>query len=658
MSLNVADVSPPPEQTATAERDSGPHHATSPWVRRVGAHLGVIALFTLPAVVLWWNAWSGGAASTVRCSCLDPGQSVWFIAWPAYALAHGLNPLFSTWLWQPHGVNLLLNASSPLTGIVLSPFTWAFGPIASTTLGLTLAPGLSAWGCWVACRRFVSWQPACWIAGFLFGYSSFIVDSVAQGHLSAGLLVVPPLVVVVLHETLVRQQRSSTWCGVTLGLLLLAQFLIAPDNLAIMVLIGAIGVAIAAIVNPHRLGSQLRFALRAFGIAALTSVVLLAAPIWYLLDGPQRVRGSYWSGAQIYFNARGYGLWNSGDVRSVLWPGGLQGPQPQYVGFVVLVIAFACLVVARRRAAWVMAAVAIVCTALSWGLFLWLSPTYVVSGKWLPWYWLANWPVLVNISTSHFAAFADLALALVVAMGLNGLRTWRLWARLPRIALPIVLVGIAAALFLPTWSLFQAPFSVQPVGLPPWFATAALHVPEGSVVVTYPFPASASLTSEPMVWQSADDMRFRLAGGYVKVPGPGQGVIGTGRPGSAVRTLVDLTSPPGGAPPTTFTPRQLESVRSAVRSWRTSYIVVTNSGFAPVEAAALFTAATGIVPQLSHRSWVWDLRTTPLPARFDASSAASAFATCPMPKSGIGAVPSGRPLPQGLNTCVAAAASR
>ena len=82
-------------------------------MRPVAVQLGVIAAFTVPAVVLWWHAWSGGLSTTVRCNCLDPGQEVWFIAWPAYALSHGLNVFSTTWLWPEKTMRWLVTDSHP-----------------------------------------------------------------------------------------------------------------------------------------------------------------------------------------------------------------------------------------------------------------------------------------------------------------------------------------------------------------------------------------------------------------------------------------------------------------------------------------------------------------------------------------------------------------
>lgn len=628
------------------------------WLVRTATQLGVIGVFTVPAVVLWWRAWSGGASSTVRCSCLDPGQQVWFVAWPAYALRHGLNPLATTWLWPPHGVDLLANASATLVGVVLAPVTWAFGPFASTTVALTLAPGLSAWGCWLACRRFVAWPPAWWIAGALFGYSPFVVQSVAQGHLSGGLLVIPPLVVVMLHEILVRRQRPAAWCGVALGVLMGLQFFISQEVLTITVLTGGVAVVVAALAAPRRAAAAFPYATRAFAVAAVVTGVVLGAPVWYSVAGPEAIKGAVWSGEQIFATSTVYQLWDPGSYRSALasFPiGAVVGPPLEFVGIGVLVAGVLSLVVARRqRVVWVVTVVALVMTVCSWGGGMFLSPHLVVGGAWLPWPRVWHRPVFDDILPIHFAAVVDLALAVLVAIGLGAARSWAVWRRVPAVGRALVLGGVALAMLVPMWWTYGAPLVVEKVAVPPWYATAARTVPVGSVVVSYPFPASASVTSQPMVWQAADGLRFRLAGGYVKVPGPRQGVIGLGPPGSATRTLDTLTMESAAAARSfALTAGQVGNLRSALKDWGTSYIVVTDTGSAPVEAAAVFTAATATVPRISHRAWVWSLAHPSALRPVDAARAASAFRSCVALAPSLRAVVPGQPLPQSVNDCVA-----
>ena len=170
------------EPTATAETAAPtatepprePNAATKA-VKAIGFHAGAIVLFAIPAVVLWWHVWTTHPSATLTCPCGDPAQQVWFTAWPAYALAHGHNLVFSQWVNTPHGANLLSNTSGTLVATLLAPITWAWGPITATNVALTLAPALSAWGCFVALRPLLKWKAAALPAALVFGYSAAIV---------------------------------------------------------------------------------------------------------------------------------------------------------------------------------------------------------------------------------------------------------------------------------------------------------------------------------------------------------------------------------------------------------------------------------------------------------------------------------------------------
>lgn len=396
------------------------------------------------------------------------------------------------------------------------------------------------------------------------------------------------------------------------------------------------------------------FAVRAFGIGILVSLGLLAVPAWYMLAGPEHIEGSVWSSLHDIFVAQAWELWSAGPVRTTLFPGALQGPQLQYLGYGVIAVGVASVAVAwRRRATWVMAIVAIGTAVLSWGGLLFLSPDHLVVSRWLPWAWFTNHAIADDINAVHFSAFTDLAVAVVVAIGLDALHASRPWHRLPSVGRGTAAAGVALLMLVPIWALYQIPLSVQPVKVPEWYSTAALRVPQGSVVASYPFPASASVTSQPMVWQSVDGMRFRLAGGYVKVPAVGRGAVGVGPRGSATWTLDELTLATGStARSLPLTSSQLGQLRSAIRHWGTSYIVVTDTGSVPTEAAAVFTAATGRLPQVSHQAWVWDLRSETLGGGYDATAQADAFVSCRAVTPDLDAAPHNRPLPQTFNRCV------
>jgi hypothetical protein len=662
------------------EAASVPDRRTLPTVvRAVARQVGLILAFSVPAIVLWWRVWSGHPGSTVSCPCWDSGQEIWFISWPAYALSHGLSVFFTSWLWTPSGVNLLNNTSAPLTGSLLSPVTWLFGPIISNNVALTLAPGLTAWSCWLACRRFVGWTPAAIFGGLLFGYAPFVVSSVALGHLSIALLVVPPLTVLVLHEILVRQQIRAWAAGLMLGGLVCIQFMISVEVLALMGLAAAIGVAVAMVLSPHRVAAAWPYALRAVAVAAGVAVIVLVWPAWFLLDGPRHIVGAPFQGIRSGGDGHLFNLWNAGNsAAAVPIPGSstpiVIGPPGDFVGFGVLVLAALALVVAcRRRVAWIFAAVALACIVLSWGSTLSLSATHAITATWLPFRILANLPIFRDILPVRFAIFTDLALAILIAVGIDSARQWPGWHRLDAavtgararrrhsaleatpaahrtgLAFAVAVVGAAALAFIPQWATYQVPIATQPVALPPWFATTGTTLPAGSTVLTYPFPMSATVVSQPMVWQAVDGMRFRLAGGYAKVPGATGHPLTIGPPRSAVRLLSNLTSGRTGPP----SAAQLQSLRSALTRWGVSWIVVTLDGPLPVQAAAVFTAVTMTAPHLSHDAWVWKL-TPPLPtASFSAQAASRALEAC-RAQMGVGAPDRTGSLPEAANDCVMA----
>jgi hypothetical protein len=662
-----AAVAPPSEQGdvgsghGTAQGPvSRPRHSRSvprrPWPTRLARSLVVIVVYTVPSVVLWWHAWTIGAASSIRCDCLDPAQQVWFVAWPAFAVSHGLSPFSTTWLWPPGGVNLLSNASAPLIGLALAPVTWAFGPFAATTVALTLAPALSAWGCFLACRRLVAWRPAWWIAGLVFGYSPFVVQSVAQGHLTTGLLVFPPLIVLVLHEMLVRQQWSYWWSGTALGALVAAQFLVSPEVLVITAVMAVVTVIVSAVVAPRRAAAAAPYVLRTAGVACAVIALALGWPLWDLLAGPRHISGPLWGGLQAFLVATPYQLWNPGTYSALLvpFPDTVQGPPLEFLGFGTLVAAAASVVVARRsRKMWIVALLVLVGTVFSWGSFLSLSPGHRLSGWWLPWSWMTHLPVFYDVLPIRFPALVDLAVAILVAIGLDTARSWTIWQKVPLIV-GVLLTGAvaAAAMVIPAWITYGAPLEVQRVTLPQWYATAGHFVDAGSVVVSYPFPSSASLTAEPMVWQAADGMRFRLAGGYVKIPDSQGKVLGEGPVDAATRTLDDLTLGSLVAKPSDPSAKQLAALRSALEEWGATYIVVTDTAAMPVEAAATFSAATGLLPDVAHRAWVWRLPEGSLSTTYDAAAAAGAYHSCRPRFFELGPVSGGLTLPQSFNRCI------
>ena len=200
-------------QQVTVEPAARPGHATDPRLapsldggRSTTARRARLiwplagAAYLLLSVLMWWNVWSTHPTSTSICGCSDNSLYTWFLDWPAHAIAHGMDPLYSSAMGYPHGVNLLANTSELAIGVPLAPITWIFGPIATLNVALTLGPALSALAMFALLQRWVSWSPASFIGGLAYGFSPFVLSNLEVSHLDFTMAFVPPLVIACLDE--------------------------------------------------------------------------------------------------------------------------------------------------------------------------------------------------------------------------------------------------------------------------------------------------------------------------------------------------------------------------------------------------------------------------------------------------------------------------
>jgi dolichyl-phosphate beta-glucosyltransferase len=594
-----------------ASGQSGMARAT----RAVGFHLGVLVLFTVPAVVLWWHVWSGHPANALTCACGDPAQEVWFVAWPAWAIAHLHNPFFSSVVNVPYGANLLSNTSGTLVGVVLAPVTWLFGPVAATNVALTLAPALSAWGCFVAIRPLVTWKWGALPAALLFGYSSAIYSSLLFGHVSVSLLVFPPLLFTLLHEIVIRQEHSVRRDGLLLAALVVGQFLVSPEILVICGIFAVVGLAAVAVAGWRQVRGRAAHAVPALALAFLVAGALLAYPVWFGLAGPQAVTGVLFAIAPIS-GAPLSGIVVPGAYRAmgtsyIRFAGylGHNGPPPDYLGGGLLFATVASVVLGRRRPlTWLLLLLGVVSFWLTLGAYPIGTPAWF-HHLWFPWRELSRLPLLREILPVQLAPFVVLFVAFLVAVGLDALyvhhRPASSWLAVHRNATTIVATAAVALLALvPVFVTFDVPVTVRPVTVPPYVRSGAAALPARTVLLTVPFAVSGVM--QPMLWQAVDDMRFDLAGAALKTPAPHGGPVGIGAPGSARRILTDLTLV--GAPEPSGTPAQIAAVRHALRTWKVGRVVVAGASRDPVYATGFLTMALGVAPSEQVGAQVWTVQ--------------------------------------------------
>ncbi len=578
-------------------------------------------VYLLLSLVLWSNVWSAHPTSTTICACGDPSTFIWYFAWPAHAIAHGLNPLHSSAIGYPTGVNLLANTSELPVGILMTPVTWLFGPIASLNVVLTLSPVVSAIAMFVLVRRWVRWAPAAFIGGLAYGFSPFVLVSLTEAHLMLGLAFVPPLVLLCLDELFMTQRRSAVAMGVGLGLLVTVQFFVGSEVLFMTVAVAAIGIAVlvtwAALRAPDALRLRAPHAVRGVVAAGVTSLVLLLLPVWYSLAGPARISGPVWpgenlanSGARLsdYFvpSFKPVGIGASLD-RAV---GGYQGAliPAEYVGLGMMVVLLVGLVIWRRDRRLIFFSVLTTAAAiLSLG-----AGTHIP----LPWRLVGGLPLFQNVIPERFALFVYLGtsvmLAIIVdhvrrAVGAPG-REGAGTTRTRRVG-PMAGILVAAVALVPQSAVIArtVPFTVQSLVEPQWVTTAGRHLPSGQVVLIFPAPFSGIKSS--VAWEALDGLRFALIG----TGGPGGVVQRAGKeaPGQAAISNASFSFNPDVAALTSSV--DVRAVRQALDGWGVTTVVIPDQPSLPIYertqsvkfAAALIASATGEAPFLQDAAWVW-----------------------------------------------------
>src|ERR1035437_161923 len=614
----------------------------------------VFAGYLAVAVVLWWHAWSTHPTTVTTCGCGDPSLSLWFLEWPAYALAHGHNLFYSTALFHPGGINLLANTSVLAIGIPLAPVTWLFGPVATLNVASTLGPALSALSMFWLLRRWVAWTPAAFIGGLVFGFSPFVFVNLAGAHLMTGILVLLPLMVACLDELLVRQRRRPLLTGAFLGILVTVQFFLSTEVLALVVLCAVAALVLLivyALRHPGHLAARAPHAGRGLLAALAVAAVFLAYPVWFALEGPAHLSGLVWPTIEPGHGGITLGnLWHltRADPAVVRLLAGYQGPalpDAEYLGAGMFAVLVAGVVAWRRdRRLGVFGALGLIAIVLSLG-----SQRY-----WTPWRLLVDVPLIQNVLPGRIMSIVTLCgtamLAIVVDRAYGSVTAWVLDRRTggggrhaaaragdrgrPAGGGAAPAVAAVAVVPLTTVEATNVPITTRAVTLPRWFADAAPHLPPGQVMLAFPPPAGGSTTT---AWQAVDRLSFAL-------------VTGTGRAG---QTVIDAGSSVLSSPPP-LTARNVDDVRQALSDWGVTLIAVADPTTLqpPYDrsdntawALGLVTVALARKPEFRGDTWVWTNVRAPF-ARLSISSDAISHCTAAYTST----------LPQAVPDCVMAAA--
>src|SRR5213080_3292019 len=88
---------------------------------------GGLALILYLILSLIYFGTTGDLSRSYLGHGLDPIAYIWFLNWWPWAIAHGLNPLVTHYVWYPHGFDLAWAGSMPSVALPMWPVTWLGG---------------------------------------------------------------------------------------------------------------------------------------------------------------------------------------------------------------------------------------------------------------------------------------------------------------------------------------------------------------------------------------------------------------------------------------------------------------------------------------------------------------------------------------------------
>lgn len=444
----------------------------------------------------------------------DAKLYVWSLAWLPWALTHGGSILETTRVFAPQGADLTWVTTLPAPALALWPITAAFSPIVSLNVLLLLAPALAGWATFLLCRAVTDrFWPAV-AGGYLFGFSSYMVNQL-HGHANLVMIWPVPLAAYLVVRRIRGTIRPRSFVAGLAGSLLFL-FGSSTELFATATLFGVLAFAIALALGGAERGRVFAAGLLVAAGYAVVGVLLLPFLLPALGRAPAEalrpmVRASVdlfsfaIPRAHTFFGGERFAGVTARFTASLVEDGGYLGPA------LLLMLGVVAVTCWRRREAWGLLAFIAIAAVLSMG------PVLHVLGEergYLPGAALTRVPLIEHATPQRFTAYMALAVAVLAAWWLaRGVRTrpWR-WA----------VVGLGAISILP---LVTMPPFHREQRIPEFIASGAFAEVLAPDEIVYVIPAAQG---DELAWQVAADHRFRLAQGYLgPIPVPYRGLGGS-----------------------------------------------------------------------------------------------------------------------------------
>ena len=442
-------------------------------------------------------------------SSQDPNFYVWSLRWWPYAVAHGVNPMYTRQVGAPHGFNLAWTTTVPPLALLASPLTLLLGAVTSFNLLAAIAPPVSAWAAFIACRRLTGRFWAALLAGACYGFSAYEINHTAAGQLNLTWNVLPPLMVYLV--LLWRDGKlKPPWFVGLMGLLLLTQLFMFLETFFELTVLLAIGLPVAFALA-GRSGRAAVLRLGQLLALAYGAALLVASPyLLYSLNHYPRgfTRSPAYTGLALANLIvprvdREFGIgW--------LLRYGVTLPTYAYADYIgipalLIIVAVAIWTWSSRITRYLVVMFAVI-VALAVGPVFAIGGTPIGSVPWSRFWFL---PVARSALPNRFMMVGDLVLALIVAVWLAAPLRGRLlhygrW-----------LLAVLAVLFIladvPTIANAQPPNNSR---VPAFFATGEYrhYIKPGAIVLVISTRGNAA-----MLFQADTNFYMRVAGGFINM---------------------------------------------------------------------------------------------------------------------------------------------
>lgn len=215
----------------------------------------------------------------------DPIQKAWSVAWIPFALGHGLNPAYTSYLHAPVGINYLWPPPDILYNLAVWPITAAWGVARGFDAEIALGIVTSAFCFYLLARR---WTRNAWLAtlaGAMFGFSPYIASEVVMGHSYLVEVAAIPLLAIAVDEILIQQRWRARSSGILLGTAATIQAVTSEELLFDCVIIGVLAILVLLLLNGRPSRERIHYVGRCT-VWALPFTSILLALIGYQFFGP------------------------------------------------------------------------------------------------------------------------------------------------------------------------------------------------------------------------------------------------------------------------------------------------------------------------------------------------------------------------------------